>query len=35
LIKVLQDAGGWNSIAMPMRYAASQVIANQGVILGK
>jgi integrase len=34
-LKTLQDAGGWNSIAMPARYAASQQIANKGVVLGK
>ena len=34
-LKTLQDAGGWNSIAMPSRYAASQKIANKGVVLGK
>jgi site-specific recombinase XerD len=34
-LKTLQDAGGWNSIAMPARYAASQKIANKGVVLGK
>ncbi len=34
-LKTLQDAGGWNSIAMPSRYAASQKIANRGVVLGK
>lgn len=33
-IKALQDAGGWSSPAMPLRYAASQVIANKGVKLG-
>jgi integrase len=33
-LKTLKDAGGWNSIAMPDRYAASQVIANKGVNLG-
>ncbi len=33
-IKSLQDAGGWSSPAMPLRYAASNVIANQGVKLG-
>lgn len=32
-LKVLQDAGGWNSIAMPARYAESQSIANEGVKL--
>lgn len=31
--KVLQDAGGWNSPVIPMRYIASQEIANEGVIL--
>src|SRR5450755_4313930 len=34
-LKTLQDAGGWKSIAMPSRYAASQQIANKGVVLGK
>jgi len=32
-IKALQDAGGWASIAMPARYAASAKIANKGVKL--
>lgn len=32
-IKALQEAGGWASPAMPLRYAASGVIANQGVKL--
>jgi site-specific recombinase XerD len=34
-VKTLQDAGGWNSVAMPMRYAASQSVANKGVKLGR
>ena len=33
-IKALQDAGGWSSPAMPLRYAASASIANKGVKLG-
>lgn len=33
-IKSLQDAGGWSSPAMPLRYAESTVIANTGVKLG-
>lgn len=33
-IKSLQDAGGWNSPVMPLRYAESGAIANQGVKLG-
>jgi integrase len=33
-IKSLQDAGGWASPAMPLRYAESAKIANQGVKLG-
>jgi integrase len=32
-IKSLQDAGGWNSPAMPLRYAESASIANSGVKL--
>ena len=32
-IKALQDAGGWNSPAMPLRYAESAEIANDGVRL--
>jgi integrase len=32
-LKNLQDAGGWKSPAMPLRYAASSKIANEGVIL--
>ncbi len=30
----LQDAGGWASLAMPLRYAEAARIANQGVNLG-
>lgn len=33
-IKSLQDAGGWSSPAMPLRYAESSKIANSGVKLG-
>jgi integrase len=33
-IKSLQDAGGWSSPAMPLRYAESSKIANEGVKLG-
>jgi integrase len=33
-IKSLQDAGGWASPYMPLRYAESAKIANQGVKLG-
>lgn len=32
-IKSLQDAGGWNSPAMPLRYAESAQVANSGVKL--
>jgi integrase len=32
-IKSLQDAGGWNSPDMPLRYAESAKIANSGVKL--
>jgi integrase len=32
-IKSLQDAGGWSSPAMPLRYAESSRIANSGVKL--
>ncbi|MDQ3905288.1 MAG: site-specific integrase, partial [Actinomycetota bacterium] len=32
-LKSLQDAGGWKSPAMPMRYVESAAIANQGVKL--
>jgi hypothetical protein len=32
-VKSLQDAGGWSSPAMPVRYAESAAIANQGVKL--
>lgn len=32
-LKSLQDAGGWKSPAMPLRYVESQAIANQGVKL--
>lgn len=30
----LQDAGGWNSPAMPLRYVEAAKIANSGVMLG-
>jgi integrase len=30
----LQDAGGWNSPAMPLRYVEKAKISNQGVKLG-
>ena len=30
----LQDAGGWASLAMPMRYIEAARIANEGVVLG-
>jgi len=30
----LQDAGGWSSPAMPLRYVEAAKIANQGVMLG-
>jgi len=33
-IKSLQDAGGWSSPAMPLRYVESAAIANDGVRLG-
>ena len=32
-VKALQDAGGWNSPAMPLRYAESAKSANEGVRL--
>ena len=32
-LKALQDAGGWSSPAMPLRYAESAEIANEGVRL--
>lgn len=32
-IKALQDAGGWASPAMPLKYAASSRVANAGVKL--
>ncbi|HEX7734322.1 MAG TPA: tyrosine-type recombinase/integrase [Ktedonobacteraceae bacterium] len=32
-LKALQDAGGWNSLAMPLRYAHEAEIANEGVVL--
>ena len=31
----LQDAGGWNSLAMPARYVEAAKIANEGVNLGE
>lgn len=33
-IKTFQDAGGWSSPAMPLRYAESAEIANEGVQFG-
>lgn len=30
-IKALQQAGGWSSPAMPLRYAGSAKVANAGV----
>jgi hypothetical protein len=33
LIDRLQDAGGWSSPAMPLRYVESARVANQGVQL--
>lgn len=32
---VLQEAGGWSSLAMPRRYIEDNEIANEGVILNK
>lgn len=32
-VKALQDAGGWSSPAMPLRYVESAQIANHGVLL--
>lgn len=32
-VRALQQAGGWNSPYMPLRYAADTEIANEGVIL--
>jgi len=32
---VLQEAGGWSSLAMPRRYVEANDIANQGVRLEK
>ena len=29
----LKDAGGWSSLAMPMRYVEAAAIANEGVRL--
>jgi len=31
---VLQEAGGWNSLAMPRRYVEAAQIANEGVRMG-
>lgn len=31
----LQEAGGWNSLAMPRRYIEQSEIANQGIVKGK
>ena len=33
-LKALQDAGGWASVAMPLAYAVSSSVANEGVKLG-
>jgi hypothetical protein len=33
-LKALQDAGGWSRPAMPLCYAESAEIANDGVTLG-
>ena len=33
-IRSLQDAGGWSSPAMPLRYAEAGRVANEGVKLG-
>jgi integrase len=32
---VLQEAGGWSSLAMPRRYIEDNVIANEGIKLNK
>jgi len=32
---VLQEAGGWSSLAMPRRYVEENGVANEGVKLGK
>lgn len=32
-LRALQEAGGWTSPAMPLRYASAAVIANDGVVL--
>jgi integrase len=34
-IERLQEAGGWASLAMPMRYIEAAKVANQGVLLSK
>lgn len=34
-VKNLQEAGGWNSPAMPLHYIEAEQIANSGVILSK
>jgi integrase len=33
-LKNLQEAGGWNSPAMPLHYIEAEQVANEGVILG-
>jgi integrase len=33
-VKNLQEAGGWNSPAMPLHYIEAEQVANEGVILG-
>ena len=32
-ISVLQQAGGWSSPAMPLKYRVEQEIANKGVLV--
>ncbi len=34
-IKSLQQAGGWSSPAMPLRYADDATIANEGIKLSR
>jgi hypothetical protein len=32
-LKALQDAGGWSSPAMPLRYAESAAVVHEGMKL--
>ena len=34
-LQIIQQAGGWNSLAMPARYIDAEKISNEGVILDR